>query len=1261
MNIKKLALTEISLMILTIFSFSYLIGITIPTVEANPALPTACCLETTSGGTCLDILQLDDDLCSSEIIPSSCSQVSECQTGCCYDASGGSCTLNAPKSSCEANGGNWSNGPECTISQCNIGCCILGSQAIPSTTRECTLLSAEHGFNKDFQPMDSSGYCEVYTNPLAKGACVSDSGDYSGEKNCIFTEKGICDSEFHEGLLCTSPGLGTLCVPSKETSCIEGKDQIYFLDSCGNQANVYDSSKIDDDSYWDRIIDLKASCSSPSADCGNCDYATGSICSPKNVTDIQPTHGDNVCLDLNCDNGRIHGESWCVYDYNTNKIAPVGSRSFMAKCLEGETYLEGCADFNQEICIQGESGGTSFSRCYPNDWRSCINANGKGDYDEVQEGCDELPQCQMFNDYFGTENLKESLDGFFAGFNPDLPNKNQGASGDVGSGSNENIPFCVPKYTPGFQFWSSGLSTDSSIGTGGSASETSTICSLGSFVCVSQMSRECTLASCDSWEDEANWECNVNGETSTIKTIDLPKLMAAMNERCRALGSCGTNIGIDGNLGFDDGFTLKRVKIDETGDQEDDISTDGYDLTNNYLSKIRSSSGLIKVGDMQTIPQSAGIVGESGGVISEQVTGSEISLTEVISSATDTYDDDDDSTEGVVNVIGGLGALGTAGLTGSAATGAGIGPLAAGGYAAAIVAVGAIMGYQIGKLISDNQDWSPEKASQFNAAMGGVGGAIAGGASAYAAATSTTIGAEATGFAGLGVFGSVGLIGAVIAALYAIYMAFIDTFDENQYYILQFTCEGWEPDRGGNCDACNNDARPCSENRCRSIGANCRYYDDLGEPGTCASVLDTWQATINPWQEVLAKGNSYENIGQGGFIIKGPSPGGTVKSWEPLVFGIITDKDAECKIDAVHTEDYYSMSYDMQSIDKTHHFMIASQFGEEGTLLMQTGENNYYIRCMNFAGEINEAEFAVQFDLSDEPDITPPRVVSTNPENNGYLKYEENSTELFISLSEPSECRINNGFDSSFESMEANMSCVTNPRLGVMGEWKCRTELNDLINNQNTFYIKCLDKPGANNGEGQRMQSQTYTYNIDKCSEGLTISSISPQDTDITTNNIGNIELNVQTKGCINDGDSACYYNFGDGDILFSQTNSTSHTQIFDSLSNGKYNISINCIDDAKNEAHGQTNISVTVDQNPPQLARIYVDEKILNIRTDEPARCAIMENITEEICDLEIDSSKELLTLNTFAVEKTRTYKIQCEDIFKNKNTFCQEVYVLE
>ena len=94
---------------------------------------------------------------------------------------------------------------------------------------------------------------------------------------------GIVNGEFHAGILCSAEELATNCSPSKKTTLIDGKDEVYFVDTCGNPANIYDASKINDKSYWRTVVKKADSCgfgnangNAGSATCGNCNYFEGS-------------------------------------------------------------------------------------------------------------------------------------------------------------------------------------------------------------------------------------------------------------------------------------------------------------------------------------------------------------------------------------------------------------------------------------------------------------------------------------------------------------------------------------------------------------------------------------------------------------------------------------------------------------------------------------------------------------------------------------------------------------------------------------------------------------------------------------------------------------------------------------------------------------------------------------------------------------------------------------------------------------------------
>ena len=881
---------EIITMIVSIFAFAFIIGgmtigvtekVEAAEVSASAALTSfkGCCLEGNDGSICQDMNSYDFGSCKTNLLLTNCDTIETCQKGCCYDSNQGLCSLNSPKEKCLSNSGNWSNSATCDIQQCQLGCCIIGEQAAIITTRECTLLSDQYNLEKNFQSLDPDGSCNTKTGLSETGACTTPASDFSDENDCSFTTKEACTGTFYKDYLCTAETLNTNCIPSTDTTCIKDKDQIYFKDSCGNIANIYDASKINDMTYWTTVIEPAQSCSPANADCGNCDYLAGSVCYAYRVgQDTKPTYGDNVCRDLSCANGKQHGESWCITDYantETPAVAPVGNRWFRGTCLNGEINVEPCADFNQEICIQGE-GGTGFTeaKCTINDWRSCEVANDKESPSEVIAECKKYDQCTLFLDIPGNEKYSS-----LPGFDTSLFNSEQGAVGDIGKDANVAVVWCVPKYTPGLVFWSTdsstGIQENSGLDYGGSIEESNAICGLGSFTCISHKQKKPALTG--SWTDKENPECNIDA-VSEENRAQVPLFMEAMNERCRSLGPCGMYVNIAGELGSDSNVSVSRLKIDSKG-KESTQPSDGYELGLAYLGSLTEKSGLIKAGSLTSLT-----VALFGGLINV-ITGKE-----VVPLTPDMFL---------------FVRLQTPTAVPTAPTAsAGPGFLSGAGTVLSGAAIGATAGYFLGKFIAKQAHMSPGQSEAFIGIMTGAGAAVGVAVTAGLSTDVTLIGALAQ----IGWIGLFAWFIIVVAILYAIYSVFQG--EDNEYAITQYTCGVWTPPEQGDCSLCNNDIRTCSEYRCRSLGLNCQYYNDNGEPGWCAATEDTWSATISPWPEALTSGLSYTEISGTGFKIEGNETE-KVPAWTSLQFGIITDKQAVCKIDSVHTQSYDEMSTQM--------------------------------------------------------------------------------------------------------------------------------------------------------------------------------------------------------------------------------------------------------------------------------------------------------------------------------------------------------------
>ncbi|MEM4330463.1 MAG: hypothetical protein QW273_00445 [Candidatus Pacearchaeota archaeon] len=1301
MNLKKkriTALGEALLVVISIFAFCYLssqIFSEVSFVSGVEGNLNGCCLETKEGAICQDIPFFQSELCKSNLFGTTCEYVDSCRIGCCYSKSTGNCAVRATKQKCSENGGEWFDSPFCEIPQCQLGCCIIGEQAKLTNSRECTLLAEKYKLTKRFEP-PVEGSCEKFLNEEIKGACLYPSDDSSGKNKCTFTTKRNCNGKFVEGYLCTSLELNTSCNPTKRTTCVEGKDEVYFVDSCGNIANIYDSFRADDQTYWEKIIPKENSCSSPGKDCGNCDYSKGYTCSKyeKQIGE-KPTYGDYVCKNLNCGERR-HGESWCIYDVDPyDSPYPVGTRHFIAKCIEGKISIEGCADFMQEICVEKKNSFFNFSeaKCILNDWRSCLNANDASSFEEVRKKCNENPQCIMFNDLYGPDNLRRSDGSFFAGFDPSRINTDQGALEKLGKEYNKILAHCVPRFTPGFQFWSS-LDTPvsnekkiSNINYGSSREETSAICSLGDFVCVSEIYRWCTLfGGCDPWQDnDRNWECNSNGVHSTIKTKDLPALLAALNERCRAIGSCGVSSNLQGNINRDSpGFSLKRVKVTKSGKVLQNYDVSSYVLSEGYLNSIKRET--IPINNLKELtnfsenfvysnytpyssksfrpitPQSIGLrvdetpisdkVKSSAGLLGPLAIGAISYLGVALTPIPVTITELSSSTLGkeiVASTSYPKSITFSKALKGAAIT-----------IGATIVA--SFIGSFLGNMLVKNKDWSPAKKKLFVEFMSQVfalGGVFAGIAISHAVVGTPSIGSMfSSAFAGnLG--GILSVAGIAIAVAMIIYTGFFKKYKEQEFFFLEFKCEGWNPPRNGNCEECNKDVRPCSEYRCRSLGSNCYYFLENGEPGYCASINETWSAQITPWLEILTEGNKYTQISSQGFRIEGVNDR-KVDSWRSIIFGIITDKPSLCRIDNIRGKDFEDMRVQMiTSIDSltgkedlTHHAIELNAFIKEisdGRLPLNQGvENSYYIKCRNFAGQTTDLDFVVRVEVKDEPDLTPPEIKFFFPEDNSYLAQGTNSSAVALYANEPVECRYSRDYDvqigeGGYEQMPFNMSCSDEPLEGL---WICYSVLDDLREGENKFYFRCKDQPHLEENEtfsrNSNYASREYTLNV--CNIGMSL-EIEDKKEVFEENNL---TLSVRTYSCTDN--STCYYKIKDIMNSFTQffyTGGSLHKQpLF--LEEGNYEIEIFCEDSAKNSNNETYSFKVDIDENPPVITRIFSFSDTLKIFTDEDAQCVISNN--SSICTAPFNlSSQSFSKVHLFKINSLEDIYLKCIDKKQN------------
>jgi hypothetical protein len=392
-----------------------------------------CCEKTNNGGICVDVGSADYCNRNFRIDDTACESTEHCSTGTCVNNKEGTCTVSTSAACNPSLGGYFVNDKPENINDCAYGCCLIGDGAAYVGRVTCNAMAATYGVDSDFRPaVADEATCLANAGPTVKGACVSQTDKGRG---CTMETREECnsqDKEFHAGLLCSAPQLGTICTMTERTICVEGKNEVYFVDDCGNPANVYDASKIDDVAYWTEIKEPEESCNAGesnvnSADCGNCNYLFGSTCGEGTAS-----HGDYICRDLGCVDKdgarREHGESWCSQPIADFENAKPGDLSYLLYCYDGEVQWELCGNERTGLCKEDNPGEAN---CIPNRWQACAFQNDSN-------GCLDTDKRDCRIEYTSLTNSSRDSILFL----------------DSNTGSRIKAT-CVPKYPPGFNFWKS--------------------------------------------------------------------------------------------------------------------------------------------------------------------------------------------------------------------------------------------------------------------------------------------------------------------------------------------------------------------------------------------------------------------------------------------------------------------------------------------------------------------------------------------------------------------------------------------------------------------------------------------------------------------------------------------------------------------------------------------------------------------------------------------------------------------------------------
>ncbi len=423
------------------------------------------------------------------------SDLQTCETyvkchGTCVNENTGECGQ-APELECVEDGGNWYQESEDQLPACQQGCCVAGENAYFINAVECKDFATSFGIDTDFRPdLTSRDECAALITATVTGACVvsteiqdvcvittntecvENNAEFLANKLGISVILSNLEIDFYEGLLCTAPGISD-CAKSEITECKDNK--VYYKDTCGNFANVYDSTQYGNAEYWTFMREpydenVCTVSSEGSSTCGNCETTQNTVCRDQGDTNEgNPDYGEYVCGDLGCDyegTAYQHGESWCagtngalaryildgsgvsdrgeshriLTDGFTGEMMPEtaellkdqdtyntpGSKYFKLICSFGEVLIEECKEYRNSVCtefVQQEENAPNQAACAFNSWRRCFEMTTKEQCNETTEMCKWVPGHRW--DFMMVPEEERS--------------SHQGS--------------CVPLVSPGFDFW----------------------------------------------------------------------------------------------------------------------------------------------------------------------------------------------------------------------------------------------------------------------------------------------------------------------------------------------------------------------------------------------------------------------------------------------------------------------------------------------------------------------------------------------------------------------------------------------------------------------------------------------------------------------------------------------------------------------------------------------------------------------------------------------------------------------------------------
>ena len=511
-------------------------------------------------------------------------------------------------------------------------------------------------------------------------------------------------------------------------------------------------------------------------------------------------------------------------------------------------------------------------------------------------------------------------------------------------------------------------------------------------------------------------------------------------------------------------------------------------------------------------------------------------------------------------------------------------------------------------------------------------------------------------------------MGSMIVGLIVGLIVFFFFFSQTKVVNIYFDCHQWQAPDNGDCNKCNEVDVPCTEYRCESLGKECEIVNKGTAYQICIEnprnysvpVIDSWSGLNN---NLPNAGFKYHNEDDSGFELVNEVDNGCIDAFTTVKYGIKVsntngeEQFAQCKFDIDSSKTYDEMlGYFDEHVGSAYFpyhrmdlFLPSPEaFGREYNLteaqMRELGTMEFFVKCRNKKGVVNNNPFKVEVCVNPGPDLTPPLITRTIPDNNAYVKYSQEEFDFNLFINEPGMCRWSEE-DVNYELMENEMECQTSMEYYGVDGLNCNSVLP--VSENNKFYIRCKDI-----SENENVMQESYVYEISKSVSDLSIDRVFPIRGEDIVDSVepASTELKLETSGGAVDGKAECSFRVNDEERFteFFETGDNIHKQNFNYLFRGNYEVEFKCEDVAGNIVNESTRFRVKIDTTGPKIIRAYSEGNELKIITSEDSNeCKYGFDKRTRFENMSSMSNRET---GYYADWDLKTFYIQCVDRFENK-----------